>query len=77
MRDLDIAVACLQETRCRGSPVCEFQGHFFIVSGGEDDAWEHSGVGFVAAPWATRSGEGYLQHYNRMASSRIRVTGGA
>ena len=43
MRELDIAVLCLQETHCCGSEVYEFEGHLVILSGSEGDQREYGG----------------------------------
>ena len=42
-------VVCLQEARCKGSKIYEFEGHFIILSGAEGDGREYAGVGFFVA----------------------------
>eukprot|EP00959_Pyramimonas_sp_CCMP1952_P422471 8849885-Pyramimonas_sp.AAC.1 len=73
---MDIAVLCLQETHCKGSPVFDVEGFCVILSGKEEDAREYAGVGFIVAPWAKQAIKGYMQQSSRMASLRIRVAGG-
>ena len=76
MRDLDIAVLCLQETHCRGSPVLDFEGFSVILSGREEEGREYAGVGFIVSPWAKHAVKGYIQQDSRMASLRLRIYGG-
>ena len=76
MSALSVGVLCLQETHCLGSSTFECEGHIFILSGAEHGSRQYAGVGFIVAPWMRHAIKGYLQQDNRMASLRVRVSGG-
>ena len=78
MIEENISVLCMQETHRPGSAFYhDERGFFFIFSGGPLESREYAGVGFIIAPWLTHSIMSFLQFSNRMASLKIRTSGGS
>ena len=52
MKELDIGIICIQETRKKLSDYFITEDHFLVIlSGRADDQREYAGVGFIVAPW--------------------------
>ena len=71
-----IGLMCLQETHVSGSPYFFSEDYLVILSGASDDQREYAGVGFLVAPWLQAAVVGYTQFSNRLASIKIRISGG-
>ena len=77
MLEKGLDVLCLQELyrSCADSYLTE-EGFLVILSGGPEGAREDAGVGFLVAPAARPYIITFKERTNRMASLKIRVTGG-
>ena len=77
MRLRALGVLCLQETRVpvSGSRTLD-DGFILITAGNDDDQKTNAGVGFLVAPSIRSSILNFCQHTNRIASLKLRVTGG-
>ena len=75
METRGIGVMAIQETHVTGSPYFTFEKYLVILSGGNGPR-EWAGVGFVVAPSLRHSVMAFTQHSPRLASLKIRVTGG-
>jgi len=78
MNEMSIDILCLQETHRPGSEYYITDGGFLIIFSGsaETDGNETAGVGFLVAPSLRKSTVGFRQQSARMASLKLRVTGG-
>ena len=70
------ALMCLQETHVPGSAYYEVDGYSVILSGSEGAESRCAGVGFIVAPRLKKAVVSFCQYSPRLASIRIRVTGG-
>jgi hypothetical protein len=72
-----IGVMCIQEVRKLKSEVLDSdRGYQLILSGGSASQREWAGVGFIVSPKVRKSIVGYCQFNNRMASLKLKTTGG-
>ena len=76
MRQTDIHICCMQETRRCKSDYFLDNGHLVILSGRDDSEKKWAGVGFVICPQFARHLVGFNQFNDRIASLRLRVDGG-
>ena len=77
MRREGINILCMQETHLSGAFYFEVDG-FMVFNSGNNDESERSyaGVGFIVAPWAKSSIVAFKSISDRIASLRVKVTGG-
>ena len=74
---LGIHIMCIQETHIAGADLyLSDAGSLIILSGGVPGEREHAGVGFIISALARAFVIGYKEHTNRLASLRIRISGG-
>ena len=77
MLEKGLDVLCLQETYISGADsYLTEEGFLIILSGGPQGAREYAGVGFLVAPAARQHIITFKEHTNRIASLKIRVSGG-
>ena len=77
MRLRRVGILCLQETHLTGAEYYEDGGFMFFVSGATSgEARTFAGVGFFVAPWAAGSIVSFKAVSERVASLRVKVTGG-
>ena len=76
MRKYGIDIICLQETWVPQAEYYYEGGYKVILSGSDGTHRSWSGVGFVVAPWCTHRIHGFLQFSDRMASLKLKVSGG-
>ena len=78
MKQKQLAVLCIQETHIRGMHHYMEHGYMIILSGNPelDGPRAYTGVGFIIAPWAISAIIGFSLISERLASLKIRVTGG-
>ena len=51
-------------------------GFFLVLSGGVVGQRDYAGVGFLIAPYARAFMIGFMEHSDRLATLRLRVSGG-
>jgi len=72
-----VDIFCVQETRKTGSDYYVTDDGFLVVlSGGSDGGREWAGVGFIVAPRLKKHIEGFCQVSSRVASLKVRCSGG-
>ena len=72
-----VGILCLQETHLTGASHFEEDGFSFFLSGATSgDARSYAGVGFAVAPWAANAIVSFKAISDRVASLRVKVTGG-
>ena len=72
-----IDILCLQETWVPEAEYFNSDGYKVILSGsGDSSRRSWSGVGFMVPPWCVSKVHGFLQYSDRMASLKLKVTGG-
>ena len=77
MIEFSIGVMCLQETRKSKSDVfVEERGFKIILSGCSVAEREWAGVGFIVSPKVRKSIKGFCQFSNRLASLKLKTSGG-
>ena len=77
MTEQIIGVLCLQEThQLKSDYYVSDEGYLVILSGSAAGIRERAGVGFIVAPGWRRSVVGFCQATARMASLKLRVSGG-
>ena len=77
MRDNNIHIMCIQETRKKLSDTFSAHGYTIYLSGGSSmSSREWAGVGFILSPRASKYVIGFTPFSNRIASLRLRVAGG-
>ena len=71
-----VGVLCMQETHEHRSGYFLHNGFLVILSGEETTTRTYTGVGFIIAPALRHAVVSFLQFSDRLASLRIRITGG-
>ena len=72
----NVGILCMQETHAKQSAHFLYNDFLVILSGSEGASPSYAGVGFLVAPHLRRSVVGLLQFSDRLASLRVRVSGG-
>ena len=78
MTNMGVDLLCIQETHKTKSDVFTTDGGFLVILSGssETETVETAGVGFLVAPHLRHSVIGFCQKSSRMASLKLRVSGG-
>ena len=78
MQQRDVDILCIQETHLCGAEYKFIDGLLWFFSGipAEEPSRNHSGVGFVVAPWAVSAVISFNAHSERLASLKLRVSSG-
>ena len=77
MKEQGISILCLQETHVLDVEYFEEEGFTVFLSGAaKDGPRSYAGVGFMVAPWAIKSVFSFKAVNERIASLRVKVTGG-
>ena len=77
MKEYNIGILSIQETRVSQSPYYYTdEGFLVVLSGSSKVGKEWAGVGFIIAPWLAHAVVGFLQLSNRLCCLKLRVQGG-